>query len=182
MLSAKFCQNYIELSAAALELFDPRYPRSESMQYGLWNGVLQWHFSIFDHYLTKPQDRYSLQRDRSGWCHLHTSHKSPSAPKAKKFLIVKCKKARRQRDGRDWRNGEAQLKAYMRAARRGRRHRPRAAYGFLAIGCHLQVYKYNGITKSIYQWAPRGMRPRRFDLRIDYRAVQCILNYIRRHH
>ncbi|KAJ5213482.1 hypothetical protein N7449_000651 [Penicillium cf. viridicatum] len=158
----------------------------ECVAYGVWNAIFSWQFPVVDGYITRPQDKHTLQAGKKGYSDLHTFHYRDHEEKATKFLITQCK--RKGLEGREsvWNEGARQLKQYLSATHKTRSaHRRTPVYGIVTVGKYMRVYKYSDKTKDVVYWAPRGVKKGaclNIQKEKDQRKIAKILDHIRDHH
>jgi hypothetical protein len=147
---------------------------------------LSWQFPVVDGYITRPQDKHTLQAGRKGYSDLHTFHYRDREGKATKFLITQCK--RKGLEGRKsvWDEGARQLKEYLSATHKTRSvHRRTPVYGIITVGKLMRVYKYSDVRKDIVDWAPRGVeKGAAFDISDEEHQpkIAKILDHVRDNH
>ncbi|OJJ44471.1 hypothetical protein ASPZODRAFT_18662 [Penicilliopsis zonata CBS 506.65] len=172
---------YLSIPAISNEINRIRRSRYESVLYGVWTSILTWQFPVTEGYVTCPQARHGSQSGERGWSDLHTYHYPNGSNTADRFLFVQCK---RRGGPATWRDGLDQLLRYVRATHRTRRYGRRSpVYGILCVGEMVRLYKYHDPTRTLRPFAPPGLATGdEWNIRLDARKVQRILNYILRHH
>ena len=154
----------------------------KSTLYGVWNSILTRQFPISDGDVTRPQDVHSGQAGGQGFSDLHTYQYQLPTTRKKKFLITQCKRTGLESWASIWRQAVDLLDRYIGSTRTRASARYYPAYGIVAIGKYMRVYKYddrNGIT----DWAPPGLPSGKYwHLKDHAEQVQTILDHIRDYH